>query len=218
MENKVETKIQDYSTWNLFKKMLHIENEIQTVKKDMTVKLPNGSYRAVAEIDVLNAIKPIEFKYGVKSLPIDREIIESKETETKSGTINQFIRIKTTFRFINVDIPTDYIDVISFGDGVDSGDKASGKGQTYADKYALLKSYKIGTGDDPDQNASEEQKTKTETKATSQQIELIKGLLNNNIDHIQYTLDTYKVKGLMDLTVKQASEVISKIRAKKESK
>ena len=109
---------------------------------------------------------------GVKSLPIDREIIESKRKKTKKE-INNWIKY---FWFINVDIPTDYIDVISFGDGVDSGDKASGKGQTYADKYALLKSYKIGTGDDPDQNASEEQKTKTETKATSQQIELIKGL------------------------------------------
>ena len=27
---------------------------------------------------------------------------------------------------------------------------------TYADKYALMKAYKISTGDDPDQNASEE--------------------------------------------------------------
>ena len=31
---------------------------------------------------------------------------------------------------------------------------------TYADKYALMKAYKISTGDDPDKEASEEQKPK----------------------------------------------------------
>ena len=36
---------------------------------------------------------------------------------------------------------------------------------TYADKYALLKAYKIVTGDDPDQEASNDLKT-TETKKT----------------------------------------------------
>ena len=46
---------------------------------------------------------------------------------------------------------------MTFGDGVDTQDKAPGKAMTYGDKYALLKAYKIVTGDDPDQNASEPQ-------------------------------------------------------------
>ena len=35
-------------------------------------------------------------------------------------------------------------------------DKAPGKAMTYADKYALMKAYKMVTGDDPDQNASDD--------------------------------------------------------------
>ena len=47
------------------------------------------------------------------------------------------------------------MEITTYGDGVDSQDKAPGKAMTYSDKYALLKAYKIQTGDDPDQNASE---------------------------------------------------------------
>ena len=57
-----------------------------------------------------------------------------------------FLRIKTVYRFVNIDNPTEFIDVETFGDGVDSQDKAPGKAMTYADKYALLKAYKIETG------------------------------------------------------------------------
>ena len=46
--------------------------------------------------------------------------------------------------------------VTTYGDGIDSGDKSVGKAMTYADKYALLKAYKIVTGDDPDQEASKD--------------------------------------------------------------
>ena len=65
-------------------------------------------------------------------------------------------RIKTTYRFVNMDKPDEFIDMVTFAEGIDSGDKGSGKAMTYGDKYALMKAYKISTGDDPDQNASEE--------------------------------------------------------------
>jgi hypothetical protein len=210
MENKETT--QDYSKWNLFKKMLHIENEIQTVKKELTVKLPNGTYKAVGEIDVLNAVKPIEFKYGVKSLPISREVVELKETETKSGTVNQFIRVKATYRFINVDNPSETLDIESLGDGVDSGDKSSGKAQTYADKYAILKAYKIATGDDPDKDASEEQKTIIKL-VSKEQIEIIQSLITE--ERLPKMLANYKVKNIEELTLEQASDAIKVLRKAK---
>ena len=44
--------------------------------------------------------------------------------------------------------------MVSYGDGIDTGDKAPGKAMTYSDKYSLLKAYKVATGDDPDKEAS----------------------------------------------------------------
>ena len=57
---------------------------------------------------------------------------------------------------MNTDDPTDFIETTTFAEGIDSQDKGSGKAMTYADKYSLMKVYKISAGDDPDQTASED--------------------------------------------------------------
>jgi hypothetical protein len=55
-----------------------------------------------------------------------------------------------TVRFENIDDRTDYIDVETFGYGVDPQDKGPGKAMSYGVKYALLKVLGLETGDDPD--------------------------------------------------------------------
>ncbi|MDQ9734072.1 ERF family protein, partial [Acinetobacter baumannii] len=62
--------------------------------------------------------------------------------------------IETIYKFVNVENPEESIEIISYGDGIDTQDKAVGKAMTYADKYALMKAYKIISGDDPDQDKS----------------------------------------------------------------
>ena len=143
---------------NIYQRMSLITKEISTVAKNLQVGTGKNQYKAVGEADVLAAVKPIEEKHGVYSYPISREIVESgtMERENQYGkTIQLYMRIKTVYRFLCIDNPDSYIDIVSFADGVDTNDKAPGKAMTYADKYALLKAYKIITGDDPDQFASE---------------------------------------------------------------
>lgn len=149
---------------NIFQRMSAVTKEISTVAKNLSVDAGKSSYKAVGEADVLAAVKPIEAKHGVYSYPYQREIVESGEmvSTTKYGERKQlFLRVKTVYRFVNVDEPNEYIDITTYGDGVDTQDKAPGKAMTYGDKYALLKAYKIQTGDDPDQNASDDLKNMT---------------------------------------------------------
>lgn len=149
---------------NIFQKMSAVTNELQTVAKNLTVATgKTTSYKAVSERDIIDAVKPLEIEHGIYSYPFDRQIIESQTLESESeyqGKVTKkttfFSRIKTTYRFVNVDKPDEYIDMVTFAEGIDPQDKGSGKAMTYADKYALMKAYKISTGDDPDQNASEE--------------------------------------------------------------
>jgi len=149
---------------NIFQKMSAVTNELQTVAKNLVVSTgKNNSYKAVSERDIIDAVKPLELKHGIYSYPLDRQIIESQTLESESeyqGKVTKkttfFSRIKTTYRFVNVEKPDEYIDMVTFAEGIDAQDKGSGKAMTYADKYALMKAYKISTGDDPDQNASEE--------------------------------------------------------------
>lgn len=151
---------------NIYKKMSAITAELTAVAKNLNVGIGKAAYKAVGEADVLAAVKPLEEKHGVYSYPYSRKIVEADLVTTTSeyqGKVtektNRYLRIETVYRFVNIDNPEEYIDITTYGDGIDPQDKAVGKAMTYSDKYALLKAYKIITGEDPDQFKSEEGKT-----------------------------------------------------------
>ena len=151
---------------NIYKKMSAITAELTAVAKNLNVGIGKAAYKAVGEADVLAAVKPLEEKHGVYSYPYSRKIVEADLVTTTSeyqGKVtektNRYLRIETVYRFVNIDNPDEYIDITTYGDGIDSQDKAVGKAMTYSDKYALLKAYKIITGEDPSQFESEEGKT-----------------------------------------------------------
>lgn len=152
------------STMNIYRKLSAIQTELSAVAKNLTVGVGKSQYKAVGEADVLAAVKPLEAKYGIYSYPSKRDVCHTdvmvKQTTDRDGNIresqNIFVRIETIYKFVNIDNPNESIEVTTYGDGVDPQDKAVGKAMTYADKYALLKAYKIITGEDPDQYGSEE--------------------------------------------------------------
>lgn len=139
---------------NIYQKLSAITNEIGTVAKNLEVEMGSRSYKAVSEIDVLKPVKKLEEKYGIYSYPKDRQIVDKGIVTNSKGSTSLFMRIETEYCFVNMDKPEEQISVITYGDGVDPQDKAPGKAMTYADKYALLKAYKIQTGDDPDKDGS----------------------------------------------------------------
>jgi hypothetical protein len=149
---------------NIYEKMAAITAELRTVAKNLIVQqTKTSSYKAVSERDILDAVKPLEEKYGVYSYPCGRRVLESNILESESeyqGKVTKkttfMTRIETVYRFVNIEKPDEYIETTTFAEGIDTQDKGSGKAMTYADKYALMKGYKISTGDDPDQTASEE--------------------------------------------------------------
>lgn len=153
---------------NIFEKMSKITEKINKVAKNLKVGVGQSQYKAVGEADVLAEVKPAEIEFGVYSYPTKREIVYSNEFTSTSEyngqtkeKLTMFMRLKTTYRFVNIDKPEEFIEIETYGDGVDTQDKAPGKAMTYADKYALLKAYKIETGEDPDQNQSKEMKKNT---------------------------------------------------------
>ena len=170
-EEAIATLTIDPKTMNIYQKMQAITQEISAVAKNLNVGFGKSQYKAVGEADVLAAVKPIEAKYGVYSYPLERSIIDSGILENfkSDGSISksQFLRVATTYRFVNTDNKDEFIDMVSYVDGVDTQDKAPGKAMTYSDKYSLLKAYKIITGDDPDQSYSEEY-TSYDTRSTKQ--------------------------------------------------
>nr|DAU66712.1 MAG TPA: ERF superfamily protein [Caudoviricetes sp.] len=185
---------------NIYQKMSAVTAELQTVAKNLIVQqTKTSSYRAVSERDVLDAVKPLEAKYGIYSYPSSRDILESNMLESEieyQGKIVKkttfMIRIKTVYRFVNIDNPEEFVETITFAEGIDSQDKGSGKAMTYADKYALMKVYKISTGDDPDQTASKEENYVKSNKGYGRVIK----------SQIEGLFDTAKEKGYTEDSVR----------------
>ena len=149
---------------NIYEKLSAITAELGVIAKNLNVQTSaNQSYKAVGERDVLDAVKPLEQKYKVYSYPAYRETLESEQLESEStynGNTKKkttfYTRLKTTYRFVNVEKPEEFVETTVFSVGMDTQDKGDGKAMTYADKYALMKAYKISTGDDPDHDGSQE--------------------------------------------------------------
>lgn len=208
---------------NIYEKMLLIASELNNVEKTTELDVGKGGKKPVfGEQDVLGAVKPLLLKYKVYGYPYARRIIDSGTLAQGERSVN-FMRVDTTYRFVNVEKPEEYVEVTSYGDGLDSGDKAPGKALTYSDKYALMKAFQIVTGDDPDQETPEPtpyrpynrpqgafpqgagQQPQTEPKPASQkQKELIaKLLLETGAD-----ISEFGVASVDSITIKQASDIL----------
>ena len=209
---------------NIYEKLLSITSEIKNVSKNLEVGVGKNSYKAVGEADVLFAVKELEQKYKVYSYPCKREVIDRAILETEkeyNGNVTRsnqiFLRIETTYRFVNIEKPDEYIEITTYGDGIDTQDKAVGKAMTYADKYALLKAYKIITGDDPDQEHSPDtaKYTKAQTddrKATPKQIEVLSKTYTG--ENLTKLLKANGVDRIEDISMSKASELIGKLKKK----
>jgi hypothetical protein len=207
---------------NIYEKLSAITNEISAVAKNLNVGYGKSQYKAVGEADVLAAVKPTEEKYKVYSYPVSRRVIESNVLTSLDKDGNEkrqlFMRLEVAYRFVNMENPEEYIDITTYGDGVDPGDKAPGKAMTYADKYALLKAYKIITGDDPDQKASEPLKAVERKETVSNQLitdvqaVALESVLTAGNVNIPKLLEMYKVKTLRDLTQRQHAEIIARLK------
>lgn len=112
---------------NIYEKLQAISNEIGTIAKNLEVGIGTSKYKAVSEADVLKPVKELEKKYGVYSYPKARTITDRGTLTNSKGNTSLFMRIETEYCFVNVEKPEETISVISYGDGVDSQDKAPRK-------------------------------------------------------------------------------------------
>lgn len=224
----------DTKSMNIYEKMLKVTDEMPVVQKNLDIRVGgSANYKAVSERDILDAVRPIEIRYGIYSYPYSRKIIAS-ETLVKTTEYNDrivknsslFLRVETVYRFVNIDNPEQYVDITTYGDGIDTSDKATGKAMTYADKYALMKAYKISTGDDPDKEASEQNISVVEKPmlpdnqkpqyATEKQVEILSNIYTG--DNLTKLLEANSIKSIDELTVSKASELISKCFEAKKNK
>ena len=138
--------------------------------------------------------------------------LEMKFTEiaydTFEGTGKQSNGRTAKIKFSLFDTETGfYEDTEITGEGMDKGDKAGYKAYTGALKYYLADTFMVATGDDSEKDSPQESmNTKAQRKVTPKQVELVKKLVNDIPSMLKY----YGIEKIENLTIEQASAIISK--------
>lgn len=202
-------KIHDIRGMSVWEKVHAVSAEVGVVQMTLNVDTGKSIYKAISINDVVDSLLPLLTKYRLIVVPLQKEIIEQAQitTTTKYGDKQQFyVRVKAEYEVINIDKPNERIKTCGYGDGIDSGDKATGKANTYARKYALIDLFNLSKGDDPDKEASQEYKPIE--KSTQEQIAKINSLYSEK--EINTMLKRMKKADLYNINWEEAEKMIAK--------
>lgn len=211
---KVVDSVADSKKLNIYEKIALVANEIGVVEKNLEVGKGVNAYKAVAESDVLKAVKEAEAKAKIVSIPMQVELISSEIKETIEPNGQKFYlyvdTVKMTIRIYNLERVSETVDITAYGRGIDYGDKGIGKASTYARKYALMNAYKVVTGEDPDADKS----NKVEALSKDEMRIAVYNFLQGNNRTYNATLKNFAVETLDELTADQIKVIYDKYRTK----
>lgn len=128
-----------YEGMNIYQRLHAVMQEVDYVQKQKA-KADGLKYNYVSHDAVTAKVREPLVKWGVIYYP--QEMTTAQDGNRTTVTLK--------LRFVNIDKPEEYIETPSFGYGIDNQDKGPGKAISYAVKYALLKSFGLETGDDPE--------------------------------------------------------------------
>ena len=127
-------------TMNIYQRILAVMADLEYVRKESTKV--NNQYTFVSHDAVSKKLHPLLVKHGIAVLPKLKEW-------TQNGNRTEVL---VDVEFVNVDMPEERFTVPSLGFGIDQQDKGPGKAVSYACKYAMLKTFVLETGDDPERD------------------------------------------------------------------
>lgn len=209
-EKCAKSDIEEIRKMNLWQKIHAVSTEVGRVQMTLNVDAgKGGKYKAASINDVVDSLLPMLGKYRLVVIPAEKEIVEQEQLvqKTQYGDKTQFyVRMLAHYEIVNIDKPEEKIRVSGYGDGIDSGDKCTGKADTYARKTALIDAFNLSRGDDPDREASKEYAPIEYAKP--EQIARVKILYTD--DEISTMLKRMKKTDLHVCTKEQVEKMIAK--------
>lgn len=125
-----------------------VMEDIGAVGKNDINKQHGFKYRGIDS--VMNALNPSMVKHKVFCTPEVLEQSREERTSQKGGLLIYSI-CKVRYRFFTTD--GSYVEAVTVGEGMDSGDKATNKAMSIAFKYACFQIFCIPTEEMPDPDA-----------------------------------------------------------------
>ena len=133
------------SELNIYQRINAVMKECPYVQKE---KAQQG--KGVKYDTVIAMIRDLLIKHGIVMVvrQVEMECVSGVE-----GTKQKVYQGKYELDLVNIDNPTEIVTHSTYSHGMDGGDKAPGKAQTYAVKIMLVKGFGIETGEDDESRA-----------------------------------------------------------------
>ena len=180
------------------------------------------NYNYVTAADIAGAVGDILAELGVVVVP-RLESISHEPSRTSRSEGEHIARVVMTYTFMDVDTAEE-ITVKVAGEGLDAGDEAPYKAMTGALKYALLQSFLLATGDDPEDertnpanHCSSPHEHRLEPLATAEEISGLRQLVEDTGTELERVLAYYKLPSLEQMTegtYRRAIKVLNRKKAK----
>lgn len=201
---------------NIFESITGIMEEVPAIGKDKVNSQQGFKFRGID--DVMNALQPLLSKHKVFIVPEILEQIREERTTQRGGNLIYSI-CKIKYKFYAED--GSYIEAITIGEGMDSGDKATNKAMAIAMKYALFQVFCIPTEEmkDPDGETPEESKPKRKinskednlgSKVTEKEAVAIYAIMTRKgVDVVPNLKKNYNITNTKDLTRGQYISILN---------
>jgi hypothetical protein len=203
-----QSKVKATDNPNIAQRINAAMAEVEYIQKQKP-KDQGMKYTYVSHDAVTAKVRPILQGHGVVYYPRDLAV-------TQNGNRTEAV---FNVRFENIDDRTDYIDVATFGYGVDNQDKGPGKAMSYGIKYALLKVLGLETGDDPEevQDARADHKpSATPGLIDDDQLGILQGYASAGVIDAQRFCNFFQIPSLDKLPAAKFDEAIGMAKAKAE--
>ena len=134
---------------SIHQRMIGILGELPPIGKNQRNESQGFMFRGID--DVLNALNPLLYQWGVYYVP---HVLERIDDTRKTARNNDLFVVNLHVEYTFYGIDGDSVTVDTWGEGTDSGDKATNKAMTGAMKYALFQAFAISTQEAHDSDRS----------------------------------------------------------------
>ena len=198
---------------NLRQKLAEVRRRLGYIQKRGFNEINNYSY--VTAADLAGAVGDILAELGVVIIPQ----LESIAYEPNTGSRSEAARaaqVVMAYTFADVD-SGDEITTKVAGQGLDAGDKAPYKAMTGALKYALLQSFLLATGDDPEEERINHAADNSDRLITADEARQMRLLIDETNTELERVLSYYKINSLEEMresSYRRALELLNRKRTK----
>jgi hypothetical protein len=198
---------------NLRQKLAEVRRRIGYIQKRGFNEHNNYSY--VTAADLAGAVGDILAELGVVIVPQLESITYEPSTAARTE-VSRAAQVVMAYTFADVDTEEEITTKVA-GQGLDSGDKAPYKAMTGALKYALLQSFLLATGDDPEEERINHASS-SERPITAEEVRQLRALIDETGTEPDRVLAYYRINSFEEMregSYRRALELLLRKRTRR---